>query len=367
MPIRLLHIIPTLDRGGAEKQLSLLVRGLPREHYEPHVAILTRDGPLRADLEAAGVPVHFVGKRWKVDPGAYFRLKRIIGELRPDLVHTWIFAANSYGRAAARAAGVPTIIAGERCVDPWKSTWELAVDRRLARHTAAIVTNSSGVRDFYVAHGIADDKFHIIPNGVEPLPPPVRTRADLLAELNLPDSVRLVGAVGRLWPQKRYQDLIWAAELLKAGRGDTHLLIVGGGPLHDELISYALDVQIRDHVHFLGERPDVFNLLPHFDCFWLGSGYEGQSNALMEAMLCGLPVIATDIPGNRDLVLPEETGFLVPVGDAGQIARRTHQLFEDPDLAARFGAHGRQRMLEEFSVTKMIERHHQFYQRLTQT
>jgi hypothetical protein len=118
---RLLHIIPTLVRGGAEKQLALLAAGLPRDQFDVHVAVLTHSGPLEETLSAAGVPVTVIGKRWKVDPLAYWRLKALIRRLKPDIVHTWLFAANSYGRQAAIAAGVKHIVAGERCVDPWKS------------------------------------------------------------------------------------------------------------------------------------------------------------------------------------------------------------------------------------------------------
>jgi glycosyltransferase involved in cell wall biosynthesis len=367
MPIRVLHIVPTLVRGGAEKQLTLLACGLPRGEFDVHVAVLTHDGPYREELQSHAIPVTTIGKRWKFDPQSFWRLKRFIRELGPDVVHTWIFAANSYGRAAAFAAGTRRVVAGERCVDPWKSWHQLAIDRWLAKRTARIVTNSNGVREFYVARGLPADKFTVIPNGIEPPREPTHvSRVELLRELGLPDSARLIGAVGRLWPQKRYKDLIWAAELLKAGRGNAHFLIMGDGPQLEELETYCHDVLVDDHVHFLGERNDVPRLLPHLDCFWLGSGYEGQSNALMEAMLAGIPVVATDIAGNRDLVLPEQTGFLVPVGNAGEFARKTHRLLDDRELAGRLGAAGRKRMLDEFSVEKMVTRHAELYRELMQ-
>src|SRR6185437_3951612 len=105
-------------------------------------------------------------------------------------------------------AAVPRIVAGERCVDPWKRWHEFAIDRWLARRTDAIVVNSSGIRDFYVHHGLPADKFVMIPNGIAPADPPRGSRSDLLAELALPGDARLIGAVGRLWPQKRIKDLI---------------------------------------------------------------------------------------------------------------------------------------------------------------
>lgn len=367
MSIRLSLIIPTLDQNGAEKQLVLLATGLPRDVFDVHVCTLTRGGPLEEPLRAAGIPVTRIDKRWKIDPAAFLRLRRYLRELRPDIVHTWLFAANSYGRQAARQVGVPTVIAGERCVDPWKRWHELAIDRYLARSTQRIVTNSSGVRDFYVSQGLPADKFTIIPNGIAPRgeePAAAGNRAEFLEELGLPSDTKLIGAVGRLWPQKRYQDLIWAAELLQWPHPQAQLVIVGDGPQRWRLERYARQVKMGSRVHFLGQRSDVARLLGFFDVFWLASGYEGQSNALMEAMLAGLPVVVSDIPGNRDLVVSEETGFLVSVGDRADFARRTRALFDDPELARRVGQAARTRMLEQFSVARMVERHVSLYREL---
>lgn len=366
MSIRVLQVIPTLVRGGAEKQLTLLATGLPREQFDVHVAVLTHDGPYHANLREGKIPVQLINKRWKVDPGAYARLRRVIGELQPDIVHTWIFAANAYGRQAARAAGVRCVLAGERCIDRWKTWRELAIDRYLARHTSRLLTNSSGVREFYVEQGLPNEKFEIIPNGIGPFnaPDPIERRA-LLEELGLPEDALLVGAVGRLWPQKRYKDLIWAAELLKAIRDDVHLLIIGDGPQRDRLVRYAEQVTVHDRVHFLGARNDVPRLLQHFDCMWLGSGYEGQSNSLMEAMSAAIPVVATDIAGNRDLVVHGESGFLVAVGDAAGFASQTNVLLEDRSLAQQVGQAAQQRMLQEFSIEQMVSRHAALYEQLT--
>lgn len=365
MTIRVSLIIPTLVRGGAEKQLTLLAKGLPRDEFDVHVCLLTGGGPYEELLRDAGIPVTLIGKKWKIDPGAYWRLRRHIRELQPEVVHTWIFAANSYGRKAAFAAGVKTVLAGERCVDRWKVWHELAIDRHLARKTTKIVTNSSGVREFYVEHGIPADKFEIIPNGIDPIAAAGSlSREELLDELELPANARLIGTVGRLWPQKRYKDLIWAAELLKSARDDTHFLIIGDGPQRDTLMRFRDDIKIADRVHFLGERTDVHDLLPLLDCFWLGSAYEGQSNAIMEAMSVGIPVVATDIPGNRDLVVPDETGYLVPVGDAAEFARKTQLIIDDDQRSERFGAASRKRMLDDFSVDKMVDRHAELYRSL---
>ena len=364
MTKRILHIIPSLDRAGAEKQLALLAAGLPRERFEVHVCALTRGGPIERDLAAAGIPVAVIGKRLRFDPLAYWRLRRHIARLRPDLVETWLFAGNAYGRAAALACGAPRIVASERCVDPWKTWLQLAIDRRLARRTDRIVVNSPAVRDFYAARGISAAQILVIPNGVPPAAPSRRGRAAILAELGLPPHARLVAFIGRFWRQKRIKDAIWALDLLKVIRDDVHLLVFGDGPLRQRMERFRRQIRIVDKVHFLGQRDDVGDWLPHCDLLLSTSGYEGQSNAVLEAMAAGLPVMATDIPGTRDLVVPGETGFLVPVGDRAALARGVQRLLDDPQLAARCGAAGRRRAESEFSVERMVGAYADLYDQL---
>lgn len=364
MKKRLLHIIPTLDQAGAEKQLSLLARGLDRELFESHVCALTRTGPLAAELEEAGISIWPIDKRWKVDPLALRRLIQLIRRLKPDLVHTWLFAGNSYGRTAAVRAGVPCILATERCVDTWKVSHEFAIDRYLAERTAKIVVNSSGVQDFYVTHGIPAEKFVVIHNGIGPAAPSSLSREALLSQLGLPQDTRLMGAVGRLWPQKRIKDLIWVTDLLKVIRPDLHLLVVGDGPQRSRLERYSHVIEIEDHVHFLGHRTDVPALMPHFDVLLQASGYEGLPNSVMEAMAAGVPVVATDISGNRDLVIDNETGFLVPLADRGEFAKRIQQILNDSELAEKLGQASKQRIAEHFSIEKMVHAHTALYQEL---
>lgn len=364
MRYRILQIIPSLDRAGAEKQMVLLARGLPREEFEVYVSALTRGGPLLADLQAAGIPVRVIGKRWRADPQTYWRLRRSLAELQPDLVQTWLFAGNAYGRLAAQACRVPVLVATERCEDPWKGLLERMVDHWLVRKTHRIVVNSQGVQDFYLKYGFPAEKLVLIPNGVPLVEPSPVSREELLAELGLPSPCFLVGLIARLWPQKRVKDAIWAADLLKVIRDDVHLLILGDGPQRDRLHRFRDQCQIRDKVHFLGHRHDVPRLLPHLDVLWSTSAYEGQSNAIMEAMAAGIPVVATNIPGTRELVEHGVSGFLFPVGDRATLARYTHKLLNDRELARRMGQAGQQRMVQQFSVERMVARYAQLYRQL---
>lgn len=351
-----------MDRGGAEKQLALLATHLPRDRFDVHVILLTRDGPRSEEVRRAGIPVTVIGKRWKADPTALVRLSRLLRRLRPDVVHTWLFAANSFGRAAALHAGVRRIIASERSVDPWKTAAHDWIDRFLARRTECITTNSSGVRDFYAGRGIDPDCFRIIPNAIEPRRVPAVSRQEILGRLDVPADRKLILAVGRLWPQKRYRDLIWAGELLATLREDTTLVIVGDGPQRDELLRHRDAVSVPLHVRFAGARDDVAELFGAADAFWIGSEYEGQSNALLEAMQASVPVVASDIPGNRDLVIPDRTGRLVAVGDTADFARQTHDLLEHPDVAMRLAQAACERIDREFTTEAMVTAHADLYQ-----
>ncbi len=264
--------------------------------FEPHVVTLTRSGEYKSVLEQHQIPVHEVNKRGKFDPFAFRRLLTIFEKIRPQIVHTWLFAANAYGRYAAIKKRVPVVIAGERCVDPWKRGWQFLIDRYLSRSSSGILTNSSGIRDFYASKGIRPDLFHVIPNGIDPTITSKITREEALRRLQLPGDARIIGSVGRLWPQKGYKDLVWTAGIMSVVRRDFYYVVIGDGPQRSMLEHFRDSTGNREWTRLVGERDDVQDLLPHFDIYWNGSLYEGQSNSIMEAMRAKVPVIASNIP-----------------------------------------------------------------------
>ena len=155
--------------------------------------------------------------------------------------------------------------------------------------------------------------------------------------------------------------MIWAAEMLRILHESSTLVIIGDGPERERLEYYRDQVQAAKEVRFIGHRSDVQQLLPHFDIYWNSSLYEGQSNSILEAMQASVPVVASDIPGNRDLIQHEVTGLLYPAAEVGALVKATARLIESPELRKELSEKARSKVESEFSVSRMIERHEKLY------
>ncbi|HWE38652.1 MAG TPA: glycosyltransferase [Isosphaeraceae bacterium] len=367
--LRVLQLIPTLDRSGAEKQMVVLARGLPRERFEVEVAALTRLGPLEADLRAAGLPVTLIGKRLKADPMALARLAAFMKARRFDVLQTWIFAADVYGRLAARRAKVPVVVTNEMAVDLWKGRVQRAIDRRLARRTDRVVGNSNAVVDFYRRLGIPDEKLACIPSGIEDLIPPAADPAEVRRSLGLAPDAQVAIFVGRLAPQKAVDDLVTALDLLQHVRPALRTWIVGDGPLRTRLeeTARAFRLDLDGRVRFLGQRDDVPALLAAADLLVLPSLYEGLPNVVLEAMQFGKPVVATSAPGTTEVVADGLTGLLVPVHRPQDLARAIRAVIDDPAFARRLGDAGRARIAAEFRAATMVGRFAELYETLARS
>lgn len=361
MKLRVCLIIPTLVQGGAEKQLSLLARGLDRERFEPIVIVLTHTGPRESELVAAGIEVQHIHKKAKWDPFAWFRLRSLLKQLKPDIVHTWLFAANAYGRTAAMSAGVPVILGSERSVDPWKNGLQFWIDRWIAKRTHGLTANSQGTIHFYAQHQVPREMFHCIPNGIEAKVPSALSRAQAAERMGVAANRKIIVSIGRLWHQKGYKDLLWAAELLRVMREDVCYVIVGEGPDRQRLEEFRDNIRGASQIFLIGHREDVGDLLPHCDVLWNGSLYEGQSNVILEAMQSGVAVVASDIPGNRDLIENDCTGLLFTLGNVDQLTRLTNLLLNDEPRRRLLTQNAQRHVQTEHSVEQMVSRHAELY------
>jgi glycosyltransferase involved in cell wall biosynthesis len=365
--LKVLQLIPTLDRSGAEKQMVLLATGLPRDRFQVEVATLTRLGPFETELKEAGIHVTALGKRFKVDVVALVRVVQFLKAGAFDIVQTWIFAANTYGRVAARLAGTPVVVVAEMAVDLWKGRQERFLDRRLATWCDALVGNSQAVVGFYKALGVPADRLTMIHSGVSDEEIPVVDGGAVRSKLGFDPAAPLVLFAGRLAPQKRVDDLLKALDLVRHVQPDVCAVIAGDGPLRSQLEEAARAYHLDGHVRFLGHRDDVAQLLAAADLVVLPSAYEGLPNIVLEAMQFRKPVVATSAPGTTEVVVDGQTGLLVPVGNVTLLAKAIRDITRDPALGAQMGMAGRARVETRFRADAMIAQFVRLYETLARS
>ena len=360
-PAKVLYVIATLDPAGAERQLVSLATHLDRTRFDPVVCCLTRGGPLESQLSDAGIRKIVLGKKFKVDLAAVLRLSRLIRRERADIVHTWLFTGNAFGRAAALLAGGCAIVGSERSVDRWRTLAHVVVDRVLASRTAKIIANAEAVKRFYVeSEKIPARKFVVVPNGLD-MEPFLEARPwPLREELGLPPDAHVIGCVARLEEQKGIEYLLRAARVVTAEWPRAVFVVAGGGPKEAELRAMALDAGLGERFRFLGYRDNVPSLMAAFDVFVLPSLWEGLPNVVLEAMAAGCPVVATDVGGAGELIAHRESGWLVPARDPQAIADAVLGLLRDPGLAGRLSAAGRVTACG-YTVERMVERTQRVY------
>ncbi len=358
-------IIDHLDRGGAQRQLVALAQGLPHDQWAPVVIALSTERMALADeLRASGVPVYGVPQRGKLDLVCLWRLVRLLRQLRPSLVHTWLFTADTYGRLAAWLAGVPGIVCAIRnTVDDLPRRYRL-VNRWLTRITAQVTINAEAIRPRLVAEaGVPAQKIRTIYNGID-------AAAIAQAGANgfdprawgVPPRARIVAMVARLAPQKDPRTFLEAAARVAAQQSDVHFMLVGEGELRPQVERWVAEFGLTGRAHVVGERSDAQALLSHSAVCVLATHHEGCSNVVMEAMACGRPVIATRIGGNEELIVEGVTGLLVPPRDPDALAQAMQQLLGESSRADAMGAAGRERMAREFNVPRMVQAHVALYE-----
>lgn len=357
-PYRLTYVIGELGKGGAEYQLYELLRGLDRSRFAPTVVALAAGGYWAGPIRALDIPVREIPANGSADFGRLRRLRAELRALAPHVLHTILWSGNSYGRLAAIGLPIPVVLTAERNVIA-RPSWQVMVERTLDRMTDRYLVNCEAIAEGLVhREGLPAAKMLVIHNGIDltRLAPFVLDRRAARAALGFAPERRLVAQVGRLAPQKDYPTFLAAAARVAAEHADVDFLVIGEGGLRDALVAQAASLGIAERVRFLGLRHDVPAVLGAVDVLALTSLYEGLPNVVIEGMSAGAVAVATDVGGTRELVVPENTGILIPPSDPTAAATGMGRLLREPNTLARMATAARRRIEDEFGMQAMVRR-----------
>lgn len=291
------------------------------------------------------------------------RFKRLLQEEKVDLIHAHEFDANVQGTFVAAMTGIPLVAT----VHGKNYFWE-RLRRRLAyrwvNREATMVAVSENLKQFIVEKvGASPDRIKVIYNGVDVLPNYEQADVDRCRkELGIPKTDHIVGVVGNLYPVKGHQYLIDGIPLILEKTPNISFLFAGRGQLESQLKEQVHRLGLDRRVHFLGLRQDISRILAMLDVFVLPSLSEGLSMAILEAMIAGKPVVATQVGGNPELVLAGETGYLVPPQDSRALALSLTTLLMNREQALQFGMKGKSRAEGQFSLRTMVQAYQSLYE-----
>ncbi len=367
-PLRILHVVDSLERAGLERVVTDLAIVQQRNDCEVEIFSIKEPRGFITELEAAGIPVLRGDKRRSADFGTLRRLRRAFAGR--DIVHAHNFMPGYY--AAAASLGLfrgPCLVntchdMGRRLENPklrWIFAWAL-------RRTQRVAMVGPQVFEHYVDSGlVARERAETIINGVkfESFVQGEAVRNAARARLGLPADALVLGCVGRLVPIKNHRVLIELLPRLVREFPTLRLVILGGGVLREGLAAQAQALGVADRLMLAGEHAVVSELLPAFDVFTLPSETEGLSIALLEAAAMGLPIVATAVGGNPEIIQNGKTGLLVPPGDADALATALEALLRDPARGASLGDAAREWVRQNASIEAMHTAYMNFYGRAT--
>jgi glycosyltransferase involved in cell wall biosynthesis len=365
--MRILHVVDSLDRGGLERVVCDLSLEQVRRGHDVTVYCLHAPGTLAADLAAEGVPVVCGHKRAGPDLEVVRELKRLMRNRGVGLIHSHSMMPNYYACAARLLAGLSITVVNTR--HDMGSTRHADRRERLYRLSVPLtrlaVMVSQGVLRQFVTNGtVPERKARLVLNGIATECAQRANAAQRAAArrlLGVDEQDFLIGCVGRLVELKNHAAAIRATARMAAQSDRPQLVLIGSGPLQQQLESLARQLGISERVRLLGERSDARDLLPGLDAFVMPSLTEGHSIALLEAAAAGLPIIATNVGGNPEIVSHERTGLLVPADDERSICSALQRLDADRVFAGKLGAKARAWVLEHVSVLAMADAYDEVY------
>jgi starch synthase (maltosyl-transferring) len=349
-------LITDLNVGGAEKAMVSLAMGLDRNRWQLSVINLGGEEPLAAELRRAGFEVTCLGVSKRKPVKAVRQLAAALREQKPQILQCFMFHANVAGRLAAVLARVPWVLGGLRVAEHEKS-WHLIVDRLTNRLSSGSVCVSEGVRRFSVTYGgLPESRLTVIPNGVNIAVIDAASPIDRKT-IGMGPKQHIALFVGRLDAQKGLPYLLDAAEIVAAKIPNWHLVMIGREGSESDWFRQRLaeSPALTRHVHWLGFRSDVAALLKASDVMVLPSLWEGMPNVVLEAMACARAVIGTDVEGTNELVIPGQTGWLVPPETVQPLADALLSAATEVKTVNSYGKAGRERVEKSYSLSNTIQ------------
>lgn len=356
------HLAKMTSIAGLENHLLTLLPGLRARGLDAKLIVLVEPAsPMTAYVEEAlrrGIPTATMVINTDLDIGLIGRMAQLFGQQKVDAVHTHLIHADVHGLMAAKLARVPRLYSSGHNDDRFRSLLPVRMFQALLwRQVNAGIAISEALRQFMIHTEWAPaNKIHTVHYGLDPstLPRQNKHKDALRIELELPPTTPLFGSVCRLVPQKGLSYALQAFARV-ADDFDAHYAIIGDGPLRKALLDECVTLGIADRVHFLGWRTDAQTLYPAFDAFLMPSLWEGFGLVALEAMAADLPILASRVSALPEIVIDGETGYLADPTDVDVLAARMRDLLQSPDAATKLGEAGKQRLLTEFSVTKMVD------------
>lgn len=355
-PKRLLVVIDEMEVGGSQRQIVHLLTGIDREQWQPELAYFRNDSFLSGRLRDAGIPVHYLPKRGRIDLRFLRDFASLIRSGNYDLIHAFSLTAELWSVLARRVSGrAPPLVASERNQQLHQPPWYWRMKRFVLARSAGVIANSeAGAQTTALHTRLPRSFFDTIPNGVR-IPPPIPAgeRLAIRADLGVPDG-RLFGLfVGRMVPQKNLECLVRALTLLGPGERPW-MALAGDGPLRAEVEQLAAGCGLERDLMFLGERSDATRLMQAADFLVLPSHFEGLSNSLLEAMAAGCPVIASAVGGSPELIEHEQTGLLFPANDPAALALQVARIAGEP-LRSTLSRQGRDDVNRTYAISMLVE------------
>ena len=366
--IKVLHLVTSLEVGGAQHGMLL---GLPRfdsDQYEHIVCSIMDRMQMASQFREAGIEVRSLGLSRKTDIGVVLRLRALLKEMRPDVLHTYLLHGNILGRLIGRLVGVPVIIGSERTIGQARK-WGRLATRLTNPLTDAVEVNSEiGGRAIERDLGVPSEKIELVRSGLDlSVFSSANRRDELRSEFGVTADQHLIVYMGRLRTVKGVEFGIRAFATALEQLPNIRMVLAGEGDQRNFLGSLVSELGISEQVEFLGVRNDVPELLGAADSVLMPSLTEGFPRTAIEAMAAGKPVIATNVGGTPEAVIDGETGILVPARDSDALSAAIVRLVGDTDLQARLAQAGRKRAEKNYSVDRYVSRLDELYRRFSRT